>query len=182
MDKQQMHARVEHLFIGDRPWPDELNQIQTSGCTVRRNAIAWAMADLVTEGVPSPSIGQPFVRLARLGLEPLNSGPATAPSAVPTHHERVTARALQRARACRGRAYKERVPFDEAFVASAVDEIKMQDFCCAATGIPFDLDEIGEGAGASHFAPSPDRIVPSRGYVPGNVRWVLWMVNRAKSQ
>ena len=52
----------------------------------------------------------------------------------------------------------------------------------AATGIPFNLDEIGEGAGASHFAPSPDRIVPSRGYVPGNVRRVLWMVNRAKSR
>jgi hypothetical protein len=50
------------------------------------------------------------------------------------------------------------------------------------TGVPFDLDCVGDGAGASHFAPSPDRIVPAGGYVPGNVRWVLWMVNRAKSR
>ena len=86
------------------------------------------------------------------------------------------------ARACRGRAHKEGVPFDEAFIAATADQIKRQEFRCAATGIPFDLDEIGEGAGASHFAPSPDRIVPSLGYVPGNVRWVLWMVNRAKGR
>ena len=182
MDKQQMHARVEHLFIGDRLWPEELNRIQKGGCTARRNAIAWAMADLVMDGSLSPSIGQPVVRLAGLDMAPPKARPAAAPNAASTHEARVTARALERARACRGRAHKERVPFDEAFVAATADEIKRQDYRCAATGIPFDLDEIGEGAGASHFAPSPDRIVPSRGYVPGNVRWVLWMVNRAKSR
>jgi hypothetical protein len=180
MDKQRMHARVEYLFIGDGTWPEELNRIQKGGCTVRRNAIAWAMANLVREGVISPSSGLPSVRLAGLDTAPGKASPATPPSA--TDEDRVTARALERARACRGRAYKERVPFDEAFVVAAADEIKRQEFRCAATGIPFDLDEVGEGAGASHFAPSPDRIVPSRGYVPGNVRWVLWMVNRAKSR
>jgi hypothetical protein len=182
MNKEQMHARVEQLFIGDRPWPDELNRIQRGGCTVRRNAIAWAMADLVMDGVLSPSIGQPVVRLAGLDTEPRKARRATAPNAGPTHEAHVMARALERARACRGRAYKERVAFDEAFVASVADDIERQKFRCAATGFPFDLDEIGEGAGAGHFAPSPDRIVPSRGYVPGNVRWVLWMVNRAKSR
>ena len=182
MNKEQMHARVEHLFIGDRPWPDELNRIQKGGCTVRRNAIAWAMATLVMDGVLRPSMGQPVVRLAGLDTEPRKATRATAPSAHPTHEARVKARALERARDCRGRACKEGVPFDEAFVVSAGDEIERQEFRCAATGIPFDLDEIGEGAGASHFAPSPDRIVPARGYVPGNVRWVLWMVNRAKSR
>jgi hypothetical protein len=121
-----------------------------------------------------------FCSTRRLDTAPGKASPATPPSA--TDEDRVTARALERARACRGRAYKERVPFDEAFVVAAADEIKRQEFRCAATGIPFDLDEVGEGAGASHFAPSPDRIVPSRGYVPGNVRWVLWMVNRAKSR
>jgi hypothetical protein len=182
MDKQQMHARVEHLFIGDRPWPEELERIQQGGCTVRRNAIAWAMARLVMDGILSPSMGQPSVRLAGLDTHPLKATPALAPNAGQTQEARVTARALERGRACRGRAYKEGVPFDEAFIVSTADQIKRQEFRCAATGIPFDLDDIGEGAGASHFAPSPDRIVPSLGYVPGNVRWVLWMVNRAKSR
>lgn len=182
MDKQSMHDRVEHLFVGDRPWPEELTRIQKGGCTVRRNAIAWAMADLVMEGVLSPSIGRPVVRLAGIDSKPRGAVPATAPHATSTREHRITARALERARACRGRAYKERVPFDEAFVTSAAYEIQRQEFRCAATGIPFDLDEVGEGAGASHFAPSPDRIIPARGYVPGNVRWVLWMVNRAKSR
>jgi hypothetical protein len=54
MDQQQMHAHVEHLFIGDRLWPEELNRIQKGGCTARRNAIAWAMADLVMDGSLSP--------------------------------------------------------------------------------------------------------------------------------
>ena len=134
------------------------------------------------DGVLSPSMGQPSVSLA--GLDTSSSEDKHRPGAErrPAHEARVTARALERARACRARAYKEGVPFDEALIASAADQIKRQEFRCAATGIPFDLDDIGEGAGASHFAPSPDRIVPSLGYVPGNVRWVLWMVNRAKGR
>jgi hypothetical protein len=32
------------------------------------------------------------------------------------------------------------------------------------------------------LAPSPDRIDPKLGYVPDNVRWVLWAVNRAKGE
>ena len=79
MDKQQMHARVEHLFIGDRPWPEELNRIQQGGCTARRNAIAWAMARLVMDGVLSPSMGQPSVSLAGLDTHPLNTTPVMAP-------------------------------------------------------------------------------------------------------
>lgn len=100
----------------------------------------------------------------------------------PSREDRLKARARQRASGCRQRARQQGIPFDEAIVELAGDEIEKQGFCCAATGHPFDIDTIGEGAGGSHFAPSPDRIEPSKGYVPGNVRWVLWMVNRAKGR
>jgi len=186
MDKEQMHARVERLFIGDQQWPHELTRIQKGGCSVKRNAIAWAMANLVTEGVLCRSLGQPVVRLAghdNGSRDERRRNRRHQRATVPhTHEARITARALERARSCRGRARNEGVPFDEAFVAAVADDLERQGYCCAATGIPFDLDAIGEGAGASHFAPSPDRVVPSRGYVPGNVRWVLWMVNRAKGR
>jgi hypothetical protein len=104
------------------------------------------------------------------------------PRALPTHQARIKARAQENARKCRSRARLQGVPFDEVFVSTAAEAVERQDFRCAVTGIPFDLDTIGEGAGGSHFAPSPDRIVPTRGYVPKNVRWVLWMVNRAKGR
>jgi hypothetical protein len=60
--------------------------------------------------------------------------------------------------------------------------ISEQGYRCALTHIPFDVDYRTEGAGGTHLAPSPDRIEPGRGYVPGNVRWVLWAINRAKGE
>jgi len=49
---------------------------------------------------------------------------------------------------------------------------------CAATGLPFDISlGIHEG---NMFGPSIDRIVPSVGYVPGNVRVVIHAYNTAK--
>ena len=56
-----------------------------------------------------------------------------------------------------------------------------QDYRCALTLIPFDIEFRTGGAGGTHLAPSPDRIDPSLEYVPGNVR-VLWAVNRAKGE
>ena len=47
---------------------------------------------------------------------------------------------------------------------------------CAVTGLPFDL-RAGRGAGPRAFSPSLDRIKPARGYVPGNIRFVLQCVN-----
>ena len=43
---------------------------------------------------------------------------------------------------------------------------------CALTGIPFNLDD-----GKTWDSPSIDRINPAKGYIPGNVRVVLYCVN-----
>ena len=48
--------------------------------------------------------------------------------------------------------------------------------CCAVTGLPFDT-RVGAGSGPRPFSPSMDRIVPEKGYVPGNIRFVLQCVN-----
>lgn len=47
---------------------------------------------------------------------------------------------------------------------------------CAVTGLPFDM-RVGVGSGPRPFSPSLDRISPKRGYVPGNIRFVLQCVN-----
>ena len=46
---------------------------------------------------------------------------------------------------------------------------------CQLSGIPFVHGEI-----RSPFAPSLDRIDPSRGYTPDNVQVILWGLNSAK--
>ena len=51
---------------------------------------------------------------------------------------------------------------------------------CLYTGRKFTLDGI-EGSRTKPYVPSLDRINPSLGYVPGNVRLVTWQVNRALS-
>ena len=51
---------------------------------------------------------------------------------------------------------------------------------CAVTGLPFDLRAGTGAAGARPFSPSLDRIKPARGYVPGNIRFVLNCVNMFK--
>jgi hypothetical protein len=177
MNTRDMHTRLEQMFAASRLWPVELNRLQRGGCSVGRNAIAWAVTSLENDGVLASSAGQPTMRLAGLPTEPRRSAQVRD---VRSYAKRIKVRAVERARICRGRARREGVPFDEAFVLSAADEIERQAFRCAATSIPFDLDPIGEGTGAVHFAPSPDRVVPAHGYVPGNVRWVLWLVKRAK--
>ena len=51
---------------------------------------------------------------------------------------------------------------------------------CPVSGHEMDL-KIAEGQGKrSPYKASLDRIVPSRGYVPGNVRLVCWAVNAMK--
>ena len=52
---------------------------------------------------------------------------------------------------------------------------------CAVTGLPFDNRFRKVNKGPQPFAPSLDRIRPERGYVPGNVRFVLQCVNSFKS-
>lgn len=46
---------------------------------------------------------------------------------------------------------------------------------CEVTGLPFDLI-----TGRSSFAPSLDRINPSKGYTKDNVKVVAWAYNAAK--
>jgi hypothetical protein len=90
--------------------------------------------------------------------------------------------ALRAARGAVGRARREGLPVDTSWMLAAPEHIVRQRYCCALTGIPFDADYRTSGAGGTHLAPSPDRIEPEKGYVPGNVRWVLWAVNRAKGE
>lgn len=60
-----------------------------------------------------------------------------------------------------------------------VDLWEEQSGKCAVSGIPFNLD-FPEKAGEARFdAPSLDRIVPTLGYVKGNIRFVIYQVNMA---
>jgi hypothetical protein len=81
-----------------------------------------------------------------------------------------------------GRAKKNGLPVDEEWMLASHLLIEEQGYCCKATGISFDVDFKTGGAGGTHLAPSPDQVTPGCGYVPGNVRWVLWAVNRAKGE
>ncbi len=80
------------------------------------------------------------------------------------------------------RAMITNLPFDPSFVEDSVRAVRQAGYRCAATGRPFDIDYRSSGAGGTHFAPSPDRIAPELGYVRGNVRWVLWCLNRGKGR
>lgn len=195
LDKEEMQAEVRRRFTQLFGWPEEFDRVQRGGVTVGRNAIAWALHDLVRRDILLRSAGRKIVELARPGMPRVEPASARVESAAVrteariepgcasmTLEARIRERAAQRARDCRARARKEGVRFDEAFVRSAGDDVERQGYRCAVTRIAFDLDTIGDGAGGSHYAPSPDRIVPALGYVPGNVRWVLWMVNRGKSR
>jgi hypothetical protein len=99
---------------------------------------------------------------------------------------RVKRHAYKAASAAIGRAKakgKDESWFDEEWMLQAHLEIDKQEYLCAVSGIRFDVDNCKtKGAGGTHLAPSPDRIDPENGYVRGNVRWVLWAVNRAKGE
>jgi hypothetical protein len=53
---------------------------------------------------------------------------------------------------------------------------KLQEGVCEITAIPFDF-EIQRKFKANPLCPSLDRIIPSRGYIKGNVRMVCFAVN-----
>ena len=72
------------------------------------------------------------------------------------------------------------IPIMNNFEIYAIDRLRTQNHVCALTGWRFDVAFETTGAGRRHFAPSPDRIDPNRGYVRGNVQWVLWCLNRGK--
>lgn len=74
-------------------------------------------------------------------------------------------------------ASKKKVPFaiTTAFLRGLYEA---QGCVCALSGLPF---KRGNGNGPTIFSPSLDRIIPSLGYVPGNVRFILHGINALKS-
>jgi hypothetical protein len=76
---------------------------------------------------------------------------------------------------CKRRA----LPFD--LTAEYLEDLfEAQAGLCALTGIQMDFERSGTGKRSAYMA-SVDRIVPERGYVQGNVRWVIFAVNMALS-
>jgi hypothetical protein len=57
-----------------------------------------------------------------------------------------------------------------------LDKAEEQDFRCLLTGIEFYAEPPNQGR-VHPYAPSLDRIEPSRGYTQDNVRIVIWAVN-----
>jgi len=95
---------------------------------------------------------------------------------------RILKHAYKAASAAIGRAKINELPVDEKWMLASHLLIEKQGYCCDVTGIRFNVDYKTKGAGGTHLAPSPDQIRPGEGYVRGNVRWVLWAVNRAKGE
>lgn len=78
----------------------------------------------------------------------------------------------------RARVYK--LPFN--LTADSMKEmLDRQHYCCAITGIAFDLKRTGNRAMPSRlpFRPSVDRIEPAKGYVIENVRLLCFAANMA---
>jgi hypothetical protein len=96
--------------------------------------------------------------------------------------ERIETLVRARARQAMRRAANANFPFDESFVEDSVLAVRKAGYRCQITGRAFDVDYRTPGAGGTQYAPSPDRIVPERGYVRGNVRWILWCLNRGKGE
>lgn len=87
-------------------------------------------------------------------------------------------RANSLVKSCKSRAKIKNVPFslDPNTIVSAVES-----GACQVTGIEFVLEDTGNsGLGYSPWAPSIDRIVPSKGYTPENTRVVVLAFNIAK--
>lgn len=80
----------------------------------------------------------------------------------------------------KNRAKTKRVPFDigGAYLSELWDE---QNGKCAVSGMEMDLI-MSEKYLTNPQAPSVDRIIPSKGYVKGNVRIVCYQVNMALSE
>ena len=63
MEKETMHLEIERRFANGQALPDALERVEQSGRRVKRNAIAWALHDLVVRRVIEPSSGKSTVRL-----------------------------------------------------------------------------------------------------------------------
>ena len=62
------------------------------------------------------------------------------------------------------------------------DQLEAHDFKCAVTGVAFSLEDDHNARYMNPYAPSIDRIDPSRGYDPDNCRVVCQRYNLWKGQ
>ena len=81
-----------------------------------------------------------------------------------------TAKAKTMMSAAKSRAKKKGIPYALGVAERRSIESSLMSGRCDLSGCPF---------GTGPFAPSLDRIVPARGYVPGNVRVVILLMNVA---
>jgi hypothetical protein len=72
----------------------------------------------------------------------------------------------------RSRARKQGIPFD-----LEINDIIIPDKC-PVFGVPL---ERAEGKGAADNSPTLDKLIPSLGYVKGNIAVISWKANRLKS-
>jgi hypothetical protein len=81
----------------------------------------------------------------------------------------------------RVRAAKAKVPhaIDRYFIDRLLVD---QKWCCAVSGIRLNVPRSSLKFNRDPFGPSLDRITPTLGYVPGNVRIVCTMVNSAMGE
>jgi hypothetical protein len=77
--------------------------------------------------------------------------------------------------AARARAKRKGLPFSITAADIVIPER------CPVLGIPLAPGSGGPGVGPAGNAPTLDRIVPSLGYVPGNVVVISWRANRIKA-
>jgi len=185
VSKVELHRSVEDRFSTARGgWPRALDGTGASGCRRGTNAIAWALATLTSRMVIHPCLGSDVVRLrgsvASRGVERIDR--ATRKQASSGHEDKLEAVVRERARQAMRRAESAGLPFDESFVTDSVRAVRRAGYRCAITGRPFDIEFRTAGAGGTHYGPSPDRTIPEQGYVRGNVRWVLWCLNRGKGE
>lgn len=85
------------------------------------------------------------------------------------------------ATACGARDRSEKGNFPYTIDAYFIDELLVdQKWRCAVSGMPLEVPRgTGQRGKRNPFGPSLDRIVPSLGYVPGNLRVVNNLVNTA---
>jgi hypothetical protein len=75
------------------------------------------------------------------------------------------------------RCNQKRIDFD-IDVDYLINVLEQQDYKCKLTGIPLRFEA---GEGSNMLAASVDRIDASRGYVKGNIQYVCYWANTAKS-
>lgn len=80
----------------------------------------------------------------------------------------------------RHRAKEQGVPFDVT-AEYLYKVLKEQKFLCKHTGMVLDFTLKSKGNYPHRHFPSVDKMIPSYGYVKGNIAWVTYAINRMKN-